>query len=576
MGDQGNSNTLVIVLIIVAVAVVMALGLFAIYFFVIRKNKIRKDFRALDKLFQYYHALLIGQNAQYIKRLEIISRSNLLYVEIHTKFLKKFKEIRDKQDASTQSAVNRLADMIADRHYKQAKSYYPEVKAIVERYEQSVSDLNGELLKVVKPEEDCRQSSLSLKEQFRRIKQDYYAKQSDLVMLANSFDKVFGLIDSKFEEFESFVECAQYDDATNVLPTIEKILDELTAAMMELPSLCVLVSDVLPNRISDLEVAYHKLYDDDYPLHHLCIDTAITNMRATVGEYRDRLKQFSIAGLKDGLDAMLNTIDEFFVKFDEEKESRKLFEEQNDGVYSNVNLIERRFIKLCNTIPEVSKIYIINDAHKSKVNEIQTEINRVGALKRSLDTFIHSNVKQPYSLLVGKMNELKEASDSIIVELDEFNSYIASLKTDSEEAYKLIFVFFDKIKRAEKEIRDINISRLQEKYVEDFDKSYELLNSIHELLRKTPINVDEVNKCVHELYDVCNTILDDGSIAQEHNMMTLAENAIMYANRGRSHLSDIDQLVQQAETFFKEGDFEQAYIIAGNALKKIKAYNEKQ
>ena len=59
-------------------------------------------------------------------------------------------------------------------------------------------------------------------------------------------------------------------------------------------------------------------------------------------------------------------------------------------------------------------------------------------------------------------------------------------------------------------------------------------------------------------------------------MMMLAENAIMYANKGRSHLSDIDQLVIQAETFFKEGDFEQAYIIAGNALKKIKAYNEKQ
>ena len=58
--------------------------------------------------------------------------------------------------------------------------------------------------------------------------------------------------------------------------------------------------------------------------------------------------------------------------------------------------------------------------------------------------------------------------------------------------------------------------------------------------------------------------------------MLLAENAIMYANTGRSHLSDIDQLVAQAETFFNEGDFEQAYIIAGNALKKIKANNERQ
>ena len=316
--------------------------------------------------------------------------------------------------------------------------------------------------------------------------------------------------------------------------------------------------------------------NDSYPLHHLCVETALSEMRATLEKYRESLKYLNVHGIQDGLDNMLNRIDEFFKKFDEEKEACKLFNEQNESVYSTVNLIERRFIKLCNTIPEVSRIYIINDAHNSKVNEIQTNINRVGALKRSLDTFIHSNVKQPYSSLVAKMNELKEASDSIISELDEFNSYIASLKSDSEAAYKLIFTFFDKVKKAEKEIRDINISRLNEKYSEDFDKSYQLLNSIYDLLKKCPIDVDQVNKCVAELYEVSNNILDDGAIAQEHNMMTLAENAIMYANRGRSHLSDIDQLVSQAETFFKEGEFEQAYIIAGNALKKIRANNENQ
>lgn len=566
---------LVIAIVCSVIGALVVAGLL-VYFLVIRKNKLRKDFRALDKLFQYYHALLIGQNAQYVKRLEIISRTNLLYVEIHTKFLKEFKELRDKHDANTQTSINRLADMISDRHYKQARAYMPEVKTIVEDYEKAVTALNVELLKVVKPEEDCRQSSLALKEQLRRIKQDYYAKQGDLVMIASSFDKIFSLIDEKFEQFETFVESAQYDDANNVLPEIEKILNELTQSMIELPNLCILVSDVVPNKLSDLENAYNKMSEENYPLHHLCVETAVKEMRETLEKYREHLKYLNIHGLQTGLDNMLNRIEGFFKSFEDEKEACKLFEEENENVYNTVNLIERRFIKLCNTIPEVSKIYIINDVHKSKVNEIQTNINRVGALKRSLDTFIHSNIKQPYSSLVGKMNELKDASNSIISELDEFNSYLASLKTDSEAAYRLIFKFFEDIKKAEKEIREINISRINEKYSADFDKSYELLNSIYNLLRQSPIDVDQVNKYVAELYEVSNDILDDGSIAQEHNMMTLAENAIMYANKGRSHLSDIDQLVSQAETFFREGEFEQAYIIAGNALKKIRANNENQ
>lgn len=569
-------ESVIILIVVLGVIVGISLFLVAFYFFVLRKNKIRKEFRSLDKLFQYYHALLIGQNAQYVKRLEIISRTNLLYVEIHTKFLKQFKEIRDKQDANIQTEINKMADMISDHHFKLAKKFLPELKNKLDGYEKAVSNLNNELLQVVKPEEDCRQSSLVLKEQLRRIKQDYAAKQSELAMVATSFEKVFELIDTEFENFESFVESAQYDDANNVLPKIEGILNELTNSMVDLPSLCILVSDVLPNKLSDLEHAAIKMEEDGYPLHHLCLDASIKTIREKLDNYKTRLRQFAVRGIKDELEAINNKIDDFFKKFEEEKEARKQFEEQNDSVYSTVNLIERRFIKLCNTIPEVSNIYLINNSHKTKVTEIQTDINKVGALKRSLDTFIHSTIKQPYSSLVLKMNELKDASDSIISELDEFDSYLASLKVDSEEAYKLIFDFFKKIKIAEKEVREINIPRLSEKYNECFDKSYELLNNINNLLRKTPIDVDSVNKSVSDLYDVSNDVLEGGSIAQDHNMMLLAENAIMYANKGRSHLSDIDQLVAQAETFFNEGDFEQAYIIAGNALKKIKANNERQ
>ena len=569
-------KNLLLVLILVPSILLVVVVLILIYTSIHRKNKIRKEFRSLDKIFQYYHAILVGQDSQYVKRLEIISRTNLLYVEIHTQFLKRFKEIRDKQDAKAQNSINKLADMISDHHFNQARKYYPDVKALVDAFEESVKSLNNDLLGVVKPEEDCRQASLTLKEQYRRLKQDYYAKQSDLVMLANSFEKVFGLIDSKFDEFESLVESAEYIEANNLLPKIEGILNELSSSLKNLPSLCILVSDVLPTRLGELEVAYHNLLNEGYPLHHLGLDKNIEILRNRVEEAKNKLRQFAIHNLENELEEMLAEIDAYFKKFEEEKEAKGLFDEQNEQVYTNVNLIERRFIRLCNIIPEVSRIYVINDAHKVKVNTLQTDINKVGALKRSLDTFIHSAIKQPYSQLIVKMNELKDASDSVILELDEFDSYLDSLKIDSEESFKLIFTFFDRIKRAEKEVREINIIRVTEKYEKDFDRCYELLNNINSLLKKLPINVDEVNKNVSELYDVSNDILEGGSIDQEHNMMVLAENAIMHANKGRSHLSDIDQLVAQAETFFKEGDFEQSYIIAGNALKKIRAYNEKQ
>lgn len=566
----------IVVLIIVGVLLALAGVGFLLFKFVFQKNALKRQIRDLDRRFQYLHALLIGQDAQYVKRLEIISRTNLLYVDIHTKFLKRFKEIRDKHDAHAQGSINTLKDLVDDKHYKQLKEMLPDVKDVIASYENVVNELNNDLLRVVKPEEDCRQSSLSLKEQLRRIKSDYYIKQGDLTLLSESFEEIFKYIDSLFEQFEEFVESAQYDDANSVLPQIDNILHELSSAMPDLPNLCALVVSIIPDKLISLENAYEVMINGGYPLHHLAVKNSIQVIKEDVDALTSRIKQLDLKDVHSQLDDIVSHIDEFFKLFDDEKKARENFESHNEEVYRTVNVIEKRFIKLCNTIPEVSKIFIVNESYRSKINEIQTEINKVGALKRSLDTFIHSSTKQPYSLLVEKMDDLANASKSIISEIDDYNAYLLSLKSDSEAAFAMIENLYLSAKNAEKVLDDIAIAEITAKYENDINRFYELLNEVNINLHKSPIDVDKVNECMSELKNINNTILDNGAISQDYNMMVLAENAILYANRNRVHLSDINQLVCQAETFFEKGDFEHAYVVAGSALQKVKLENERR
>ena len=231
--------------LIIAIAlgsILVLSGLFVIvYFFILRERIFKKQIREIDRRVQFLHALLIGQDAQYVKRLEIISRTNLLYVDIHTKFLKRFKDLRNKNDSDAEAAIDSLRDYIESKNYKAYKENLPRVNQIVDEYDDLVNQLNADLLKVVKPEEDCRQSALTYKEQLRRIKQDYYSKESELVLMAQSFDEVFNFIDKKFEDFETLVESAQYDEANSILPNIDEILHELTIHMSDLPALCTMI-----------------------------------------------------------------------------------------------------------------------------------------------------------------------------------------------------------------------------------------------------------------------------------------------------------------------------------------------
>ncbi len=565
----------ILALIIIASVIVAAAIVFVIIL-IIKHNTLKHTILDMDRRFQYLHALLIGQDAQYVKRLEIISRTNLLYVDTHTRFVKRFKEIRDHLDASAQRQVNDIKDLYYDHKIKLVRQELPKVLKIVEEYEKEVNILNNDLLKVIKPEENCRQSSLSLKEQLRRIRQDYYAKQSDLTLVNDSFVEVFKYVDSLFEEFEAYVEAAQYDEANAVLPKIEDIVKELAKILIAIPELCTLVTSVVPDKLISLENAYEVMSKDHYPLHHLCVKQSIEEIKKEISLLTTRIKRFDLDGVRNKLDDISLQIDEYFKLFEEEKAARVDFEQNNEHVYNNVGTIEKSFIKLCNTIPEVSKVFVISDEQHNKINHIQSEINRVGALKRTLDTFVHSATKQPYSLLLKKMNELKSSSESIISEIDDFNNYILSLKEDSENAYNLVYDFFNKIVEAEKDVDEINIKSVSEKYQVPFNHLYELLNSVYKRLIVQPINVEEVNREVAEIKELSNSLLgEEGQVKQDLNMAILAENAIVFANSDRFHLSDINELVKHAEEYFRAGEFENAYTTVGDALKRVHA-NEKR
>jgi septation ring formation regulator EzrA len=556
------------IFIAIGAAIVVGVTIFLLYKFVIVRHSARKRVRELERRFEYLHALLIGQDAQYVKRLEIISRTNLLYVELHTQYLKRFKELRDRFDAQAQNTINGLKDLVDEGKYKALKVAYPEGKDIIETYEKHVNTLNGDLISVVKPEEEARQASLSLKEELRRIKQDYYSKQGDLQLVISSFDAVYEYIDGLFDEFEQFVESAQYDDANTLLPQISKAIKEVGRVLAKLPNLCALVTTVIPDKIASLMNAYEEMVDAKYPLHHLIVKNNIYDMNRELEALTKKIKSFELGNVNDALDNIIARIDEYFLLFEEEKKARVVFDAECEDIYVVVNTLEKKFIRLCNTIPEVKKIYVISSGYANRVNEIQNEINKVGATKRSLDTFIHSSTKQPYSILVSKMHELRDESNLALSMMEDFQVYLDSLKETAEGAYELIYDFYHRVKKAEKIVRDISLDKFTEKYGESLDKIYGALNTINEVLNILPIDIGTVSDNTKWLSEEGDKVINE--IESENNMMSLAESAILYANRDRQHLSDIHHLVLQSEAHFNEANFEKAYVDTSNALRKLR------
>ena len=101
----------IVILSVVGAIVLVALGLL-LYFLVISRIRYRKQVSNLEKQFSHCDALLLGQDTQYIHRLEIISRTNLLYLSKYEQFYRRFKSIHDNEDAYADSLLKQLKSFL--------------------------------------------------------------------------------------------------------------------------------------------------------------------------------------------------------------------------------------------------------------------------------------------------------------------------------------------------------------------------------------------------------------------------------------------------------------------------------
>ncbi len=557
-----------IILLVVAGCLAAAGIALLLYFTLFRHMWAKKQVRELSRRFEYLHALLFGQDSQYIKRIENISMTNLLYVNTHVEFKKRFKEVRDQADSTAQSVINDLKDLLSEHKYRVLKEKIPQAKKTMAYYDEQVNRLNSDLLTVIKPEEDCRQESLLLKENLRKIKQDYYVKQADLTLVSDSFEKIFQNLDGKFKEFESYVESAQYSEASTMLPLIDGVLKQLSKALSDMPNLCVTIQNVIPDKLNSLENRFDELTKAGYPLHHLLFRSSIDEMRAQLDGIAKKVQGFELSGVQQELDGILAKVDEYFDAFEKEKNARLQFESGCDGVYRESSEIEKKYIRLCNALPDVRKIFVISDQEQSRLDDIKNQINKAGATKRSLDTFIHSNTKQPYTILLEKMDILKEESEKSDSAIDEFNQYLFSLKKDTDDAYQSIGKYYFQLAQEEALVRGIALEPVSSSFQPTFDRLHEVIDSIYKLFSSQPIDVEKVNALATELRGSGDKLSNDLKVLC--NQKELAEAGILYANRSRDRFSDLSASLSQAEELYFQGKFGASYQEATNAIKRLR------
>lgn len=539
-----------------------------LYFLVFKHFRYKKQVDELERKFEYLHGLLTGQDARWMRQIEQIASSNLLFVSRHQTFEKRFKDLRDKGDASAQKAINDLLSMLSDHDYKALKEALPGARRTIAEFDDAANSLHNDLNALIKPEEDCRAAAYAVKEKFRAIKQDYNVKSSELSLCSASFEAVFAKLEDMFTKFEKLVSCAQYEDANAIIPEVDRVLDELSKAIAELPNICVSIQTVIPDKLLSLENRYEEMASSGYPLQHLLTKADIEELRRQLGLLANDVKAFKRAHAQNRLDAIQAQIEGYFDAFEKEKDCRVRYDSECQKVYTDSGEVEKKYTRLCSALPEVQKIYVISEEQLDNFNKIKNLINKMGATKRSFDTLIHSPTKQPYSALVDKMDCLRQEAEEANGAIEDFNRYLLSLKSDSESGLAKVKGYAVALADAKFTVRQMDLHSIDAKYMPRIEECLGYVDDIYTALSKMPIDVAAINESAFKLSKVGDEALS--GIKRDYEAMLAADAELTYANRDRFGLSDLDAQLRQAEEFYRKGEFEKAYLQSKESLKRIR------
>ena len=562
-----SGATVGIILGVIGGVIVLGALFVLLYIFVISRNSVKKQIRELEKKYSYLDALLIGQDSQYIHRLEIISRSNLLYVDKYSEFSKRFKEIFDNDDKFAESMIRQLKSLVENNQYKNIKLVINDAKKTIAIFEEAVNELDRDLYNVIKPEEEARQIIIRIKENYRRVKQIFYSNSNDLELVGASFTKVFDRLDQSFTEFEAHIESADYEEANALIPIVDQVVQALGTALEELPNLCILVENVIPEKIQELSDNYNLVEKSGVPLFNLSYWKKVDRWNAGVADVRQRLIDLNTAGCKEELNKIIDEIEDVRQLLNTEVDDKDIFEKESGELYAQVISLEKEFLKICSLLPEIRAVFEVSEEQLANIDVLKENMNKLGSSKRSLDNFIHSGTKQPYSLLRKKLAELQADYDIAKTSLDNFTAYLDSLKVNSEEAYSLVFVYYYRCKQIEATLRDIGIPEIYNDFQGQLENCYELLNEIDKTLKVQPIRVAYINDKVEELKKLSNNFFEE--VENKYREEQLAESAVVYANRDRNHQTDVHQQLCILENQFFQGEFVKVYHEANAIFQRM-------
>jgi septation ring formation regulator len=484
-----------------------------------------------------------------------------------------YNDWKDRLNNIKNNQIPKLTDMILEADYSLSQMDYKATLYKIAKLEMEIYKVrtNSEFLleeikQITTSEEKNRAIITNLKSKYRELYQKFNESKLEYGEIEKSVSLQFENIARRFEDFEKFMENNDYTEVTQIIKAIDDMLKHMGVVIEEAPAIVLTATNILPKKIKDVEETYNKLVDSGFPLDYLNVEYNVSEASKKISDVMGRLKVLNLEDSLFELKVLLDYFDSLFNDFEKEKINRNLYEETNNSFNVKLNKINGLVDDIFAQLEDIKKIYNLSNDDIKLLNGVREELKGLNADYKVLmdhtgnNTFAYSKLTKEIEILVVKLVNIEDRLDNSL-------DAIGSMKEDEVRARQQLEEVKLILKDSKGKMRDYNLPIIPKTYYTELNEAGAAIKEIVRELDKKPITISVLNTRVDTARDL---VLKLYSTTKEMLKTAMfAEMAIVYGNRYRTSVADLDKNLTYSEILFYKGDYQKSLELTINALNKV-------
>lgn len=556
-----NSN---VILVTISTAIIAFILIFVTFLITKRKqtNRYRKEINRLDVEKNKLIGVPILSEISKVK--ELVKTDNLQ--NKLDDWNNTFKLIKDDE-------IPKLTDMISDaeflvdrKDYKQAVKKIAFIEMQIATLQKRSETLLNEVKIITNSEERNRALITKLKINYRELQSKFERTIKDYGPVIENFEKHFDYLDEKFIDFENAMDENDYVEVEKIVFSLEEDINKFKKIIDEAPSIVMLATVLLPNKIDEMTTQYFRMIRDGYPLDYLNVEYNIKEIKNKIENIIERLKNLDMEDSSIELKTMLDYFNTLYNDFEKEKESKDEFKINSKNFKYKLEKINKVVRDIYLQIDDIKNTYDLTDEEINKFSILNKNLEQINEDYKLLMT--HGNGHTfAYSKLVEELEGLTTKLSRLQDDLDYQLRSITSMKDDETRAKEQLDTIQDLLKKTKLRLKEYKIPVIPSSYFIELKEAQDAIREVMKELDKKPIvikilniRVDNARDLVFKIYNKTNDMLKSAMIS---------ERLIIYGNRYRNNNSRLSEQLDKAEELFSKGQYRLSFDTSIAVLKEV-------